>query len=49
MREKDVRRLPVVDDGKAIGIVSLGGYLDPDRARIGVVGHQRRQAGPLNW
>jgi len=24
MRSKDIRRLPVVEDGKAIGIVSLG-------------------------
>ena len=28
MEEKDVRRLPVVEDGKPVGIVSLG-----DRAK----------------
>lgn len=35
MREQDIRRLPVVEDGRAVGIVSLGDLAverDPDSA-----------------
>jgi CBS domain-containing protein len=41
MREADVRRLPVVDDGKPVGVVSLGDLaiaLDDDSALADIAG-----------
>lgn len=48
MSEKAVRRLPVVDNGRAVGIVSIGDLaLERDRGSA-AEDHQRRAAEPVS-
>ncbi len=47
MREHSVRRLPVVEEGHAVGIISIGGPCDRTRCTLGTRRHQRRQAQPV--
>ena len=47
MRDKAIRRLPVIEDGKPVGIVSLGDLAERQDPRVGARRHQLRTAEQL--